>query len=230
MNLIGDMNFFIECLVKIAASSLFGALLGLERKYRFQVVGMRTLVLISVSSTLLSILSYYLPEIQTAKGFDGGDPTRIIAGVTSGIGFLGGGAIIHQGLNIKGLTSAAVIWTASALGMAIGVGLYAQSAIVLVVALFMLVFLEKIEEKFFPAGRSKTLHIVYNDENADLVKVKSIIEHHGFKVTDLNMSRIMESNQIILRYTVKAPIKDEFADVIEALKEVNGLSEFSMTD
>ena len=153
-------SFYLDSVLKMLASTLAGAILGLERKHRYQIVGMRTLVLISVSSTLLSILSYALTEIQTAKGFDGGDPTRIIAGVVSGIGFLGGGAIIHQGMNIKGLTSAAVVWTASAIGLALGAGLYAQSFMVLVIAIFFLLFLEKIESRYFLAGQSKVLHVV----------------------------------------------------------------------
>ncbi len=204
--------------------------MGLERKTRNQVVGMRTLVLISVSSALWAVISYSLTEIQAAKGFDGGDPTRVIAGVVSGIGFLGGGAILRQGLNVKGLTSAAIVWTTSAIGTAIGVGLYAEAALVLVIAVFLLLALEKVEEKFFPAGKSKTLHIVYDNDDVDMEKVKDTIEQNGFIVKDLNMSRIMASKQIILRYTVKSPSKDDFTDVINDLKNISSLSEFSVTD
>ena len=204
--------------------------MGLERKTRNQVVGMRTLVLISVSSALWAVISYSLTEIQAAKGFDGGDPTRVIAGVVSGIGFLGGGAILRQGLNVKGLTSAAIVWTTSAIGTAIGVGLYAEAALVLVIAVFLLLALEKVEEKFFPAGKSKTLHIVYDNDDVDREKVKDTIEQNGFIVKDLNMSRIMASKQIILRYTVKSPSKDDFTDVINDLKNISSLSEFSVTD
>ncbi len=204
--------------------------MGLERKTRNQVVGMRTLVLISVSSALWAVISYSLTEIQAAKGFDGGDPTRVIAGVVSGIGFLGGGAILRQGLNVKGLTSAAIVWTTSAIGTAIGVGLYAEAAFVLVIAVFLLLALEKVEEKFFPAGKSKTLHIVYDNDDVDMEKVKDTIEQNGFIVKDLNMSRIMASKQIILRYTVKSPSKDDFTDVINDLKNISSLSEFSVTD
>lgn len=185
--------------------------MGLERKTRNQVVGMRTLVLISVSSALWAVISYSLTEIQAAKGFDGG-------------------AILRQGLNVKGLTSAAIVWTTSAIGTAIGVGLYAEAAFVLVIAVFLLLALEKVEEKFFPAGKSKTLHIVYDNDDVDMEKVKDTIEQNGFIVKDLNMSRIMASKQIILRYTVKSPSKDDFTDVINDLKNISSLSEFSVTD
>lgn len=231
MELFGiSMDFYLDSFLKILASSVSGAVLGLERKHRYQVVGMRTLVLISVSSTLLAILSYSLTEIQTGKGFYGGDPTRVIAGVVSGIGFLGGGAIVHQGLNIRGLTSAAVVWTAAAIGLALGAGLYEQSLLVLAVAIFLLVVLEKIESRFFLAGRNKVLHLVFGNDQLNLAAVKAAIEQNGFKVTDVNISRIMADKKIILRYSVKSPDVDTYTNVIDALARVGELEEFSMTD
>ena len=224
------LEFYLDSLVKILASSISGAILGLERKHRYQVVGMRTLVLISVSSTLLAILSYSLTEIQTGKGFYGGDPTRVIAGVVSGIGFLGGGAIVHQGLNIRGLTSAAVVWTASAIGLALGAGLYEQSLLVLAVAIFLLIVLEKIESRFFLAGRNKTLRVVFGDDSVDLGAVKSAIEGNGFKVTDLNISRIMADRKVILLYAVKSPDLDNYDRIIDRLSKLGNLEEFSVTD
>ena len=228
--MIDEMSFLYECLFKICVSILCGSVLGIERKKRNLSVGLRTLILICVSSTLLSILSYYMVEMESQKGFSGGDPTRIVAGVVSGIGFLGGGAIMHQGMNIKGLTSAAIIWTASTLGLCIGAGMYVQSAVVLVVAVFLLIVLGKVEDRFFPAGKSKTLHLVFESADVDIVKVKETIEANGFIVCDLNMSHVIASRQLILRYLVKAPNKDDFSSVIAALQKIDTLSEFSVTD
>ena len=150
--------------------------------------------------------------------------------MVSGIGFLGGGAIMHQGLNIKGLTSAAIIWTASTLGLCIGAGMYIQSGVVLIIAVFLLVILGKVEERLFPAGKSKTLHLVFDDGNVDISRVKETIERYGFIVNDLNMSHVIATKQIILRYLVKAPNKDDFSSVIDALRQIGTLSEFSVTD
>ncbi|MBQ7166440.1 MAG: MgtC/SapB family protein [Treponema sp.] len=233
MELFGiPMDFYLDSFLKILASSASGAVLGWERKHRYQVVGMRTLLLISVSSTLLAILSYSLTEIQTGKGLYGGDPTRVIAGVVSGIGFLGGGAIVHQGLNIRGLTSAAVVWTASAIGLALGVGLYAQALLVLAVAIFLLIVLEKIESRFFLAGRNKTLRLVFADgeRGIDLASIKKAIESHGFKVTDLNIKRIMADRKVILLYSVKSPDLDDYDSVIGELSDLGNLEEFTLKD
>lgn len=222
-----NSNFLTECVLKLAASFVCGLLLGLERKQRQQAVGMRTLILISVSSCLLSIVSFYMADL----GFTvTGDPTRIAAGVVSGIGFLGGGAIIHQGLNVKGLTSAGIIWTASALGLALGAGLYVVSAIGLAIMLLSLVILEKIEEKAFPSETYKTVHLVYSDTSVNLDKIKEILEGSRFIVKDVNLSRVMTEKQIILRFKVRSPKEADILALSENLKNAGPLAEFSLTD
>lgn len=222
-----NTEFILECLLKIFLSFLFGLLLGMERKFRLQVIGMRTLILISISSTLLSILSFNMTNLGLQPG---GDPSRIASCVVSGIGFIGGGAIIHQGLNIKGLTSAAIIWSTAAMGLALGAGLYIQSAIVLAFILLSLIILEKVEEKFFPSESSKSIHLVYDDENVNLKQIKEILESKLFVVKDVNISRVMCNNQIILRYTVKAPREADVMQLCESLKAAGNLTEFSVTD
>ena len=187
-------NYYIDCLVRIGCSFICGLLLGIERKTRQHPVGLRTLILISVSSTLLSIFSVLIannPDIP-------GDPTRVAAGVVTGIGFLGGGAILHQGLNIRGLTSAAVIWTAAALGLACGIGQFFIVGITLLVSLISLVLLEKVEYKLFPAEKSKTLTLIYSEKNVDLDCLQKIIAQNGLIQSDLNMTESLKENKTIL--------------------------------
>ena len=107
-------NIWIDYAIRLAASLVCGFCLGLERKMRQHTVGIRTLTLLSVSSCLLTIVSSYLASSVAVDG----DPTRVAAGVITGIGFLGAGAIVNQGLNIRGLTSAAIIFTSAASGVA----------------------------------------------------------------------------------------------------------------
>ena len=225
-----NIPFILESLIKIVLSIFCGFVLGLERKRHNQIVGMRTLILISSSSTLLGILSYYMACPDLSGISVGGDVTRISAGVISGVGFLGAGAILKQGLNIKGLTSAAIIWTTASLGLALGGGLYVQSLFLLVIILVFLVSLEKLEGKLFPAGSIKTLHLCFETDNLDMIKLKMIIEKHNFIVIDLNMSRVISSKQIIIRYSVKAPHENDFSALIEELKIIGNLTEFSITD
>ena len=225
-----DLQFILNCTLKIVLSIFSGFILGIERKSRNQYVGSRTLVLISVSSTLLTIASAHMADIQALFGTGGGDPTRIAAGLVSGIGFLGGGAIMRQGLNVKGLTSAAVIWTASALGLAIGAGLYTVSIIVLIAILLLLFVLDRFEAKIFPYGKTKTLNLCFKTESLDMEAVRKVIASQGYIIRDLNLSREISSGTIVLHYTVKTPINNNYDQFVEDLKKLGELKEFSLTD
>lgn len=224
------LDFTTECVIKLLAATLCGALLGLERMHHNQVIGMRTLILITVSSALLSILSSYMATASIFMTPERGDPTRIAAGVISGIGFLGGGAIMKQGLNIKGLTSAAIIWTAASFGLAIGAGLYVQVGVALIISLSILIGLEKINIKFFPATRSKSLHLCFENETLDMNKISQTIKKHGMRIADVNTSRAISVKRIILHYSVQAPREDDFDELIADLNKIGTLSEFSITD
>lgn len=224
------LDFTTECVIKLLAATLCGALLGLERMHHNQVIGMRTLILITVSSALLSILSSYMATASIFMTPERGDPTRIAAGVISGIGFLGGGAIMKQGLNIKGLTSAAIIWTAASFGLAIGAGLYVQVGVALIISLSILIGLEKINIKFFPATRSKSLHLCFENETLDMNKISQTIKKHGMIIADVNTSRAISVKRIILHYSVQAPREDDFDELIADLNKIGTLSEFSITD
>ena len=152
----GMTNIWIDYLIRLAASLVCGFCLGFERKMRQHTVGIRTLTLLSVSSCLLTIASSFLASTVLVEG----DPTRIAAAVITGIGFLGAGAIVNQGLNIRGLTSAAIIFTSAALGVACGAKLYIPVVIVLSFSFILLLIIGPLERKLFPADKRKLFKIV----------------------------------------------------------------------
>lgn len=218
-------DFYISCLIKIAFAFVAGFILGVERKFRQQVVGMRTLILICESAVMLSILSGWITnQIGSA------DNARIAAGVISGIGFLGAGVIMKQGLNIKGITSAAIIWADATIGLCIGAGLFVPTFIMLGVTVISLISLERIEEAWFPAGRTKSLRLIFKTDKLDVQKLRAAVSDQGFVITDFNVSLIQESNQTIIQYSVKAPKIEDYSNLVIALNNVGELSEFSITD
>ena len=226
LNMIFNLPFISDCLIKFALSVICGFILGMERKSRNQAVGIRTLILICISSTILSILSIYIPEHSPVQG----DPTRIIAGVVSGIGFLGGGAILRQGMNIKGLTSSAIIWTTSAIGLCIGAGLYVQSIIVLLICETILIAVEKFEARLFPAVHKKTLHITFENDSVEIDSINKIIEKSGVIICDLNLNRHISDGKLSLHYSVKTPQEMNFSKMIDEMKKDAPLREFSVTE
>lgn len=111
-----------EMLLRLATGVGLGAVIGFERQYRARMAGLRTNALVSAGAALFVLLS--------AHGFHGGaaDPTRVAAQIVSGIGFLGAGVIIRDGLNVRGLNTAATLWCAAAVGALSGAGMYGTAA------------------------------------------------------------------------------------------------------
>ncbi|WP_303921554.1 MgtC/SapB family protein [Treponema berlinense] len=217
-------DFFLTCLLKIFLAFIAGFSFGFERKFRQQVVGMRTLILICGSATMLSILSGWI-SVQTGEA----DSARIAAGVISGIGFLGAGVIMKTGLNVKGLTSAAVIWADATIGLCIGEGLYVPSFVLLAVFIVSLVLLEKIEERWFPAGRSKSLHLTFHSCKMDMEQLRKVIAENGFVITDVNITQLLQTEETIVYYSVRAPRIEDYSKFVKSLNEVAPLTEFSIT-
>ena len=119
---------------RVALAAALGAVLGLERELRDREAGLRTHLLVSVGSALFTIVSAYGFH-EFARSGSTVDPTRIAAQIVTGIGFLGAGAIIRQGLSVRGLTTAATLWVVAAIGLACGAGYYSAAAITTGVAL-----------------------------------------------------------------------------------------------
>jgi len=136
----------IDIVIRLCLAFLAGGIIGIERSSRRQVAGLRTHILIAVGAACLMLLSIWLPQ-QFSKD---GDPGRIAAQVVSGMGFLGAGAIIRLGNNIKGLTTAASLWLIAAIGMTIGAGMYIAALTAEILALIALMGLNKVERKLFP--------------------------------------------------------------------------------
>src|SRR5436305_5182622 len=129
-----------EVLGRVALAAALGAVLGLERELRDREAGLRTHLLVSVGSALFTIVSAYgLKEFLTSgANVVRADPTRIAAQSVTGIGFLGAGAIIREGLSIRGLTTAATLWVVAAIGMACGAGYYWPAAAATVLTILAL--------------------------------------------------------------------------------------------
>jgi len=129
-----------EVLVRVVLAGLLGGAIGAEREIREREAGLRTHMLVAVGAALFTIVSAYAWadfQFSTREGITF-DPTRIAAQVVTGIGFLGAGAIIRQGLSIRGLTTAASLWVVAAIGMASGAGYYSAAVITTVLVLVSL--------------------------------------------------------------------------------------------
>lgn len=202
--------------IRIGMALFAGGLIGLEREIRRQAAGLRTHILICIGSCLLMLLSTWIPQ---AFGLEKGDPGRIAAQVVSGIGFLGAGAFIKIGNNVKGLTTAASIWVVAAIGLAIGAGMYGPAIIALVAALLVLTVLDDVERRFFPADRMKLLQIWYDESTADRKKIGQVLEAHKISLHSVDAFQSVTKKQTRINMLVRVPLD---ADIEKLFKELRG--------
>jgi putative Mg2+ transporter-C (MgtC) family protein len=177
------MDILTENLIKLGMAILVGGVIGAEREFRDKAAGFRTLILITVGSTLFTIFSISMePE---------GSRTRIAANIVTGIGFLGAGAIMREHGRIGGLTTAATIWLSAALGMGIGAGqlifvMIATLGVILILLVFpwLEIWIDRIRE-------SRSYKIVISTSNANsLDKIHETLEACDLKVSEHHHSKV----------------------------------------
>lgn len=139
-----------------------GILIGYDREKSGKVAGVRTQMLVCVGSSLFAGLSVFLAN---SLGVIGQDPTRIIAQIVSGVGFLGAGVILKNGNRLSGVTTAATIWTTAAVGVSIGSGFYLPAALT-VLLILMLNPIAYLQYKFGSKGSTYSISFGKNNENS----------------------------------------------------------------
>ncbi|MDO4210573.1 MAG: MgtC/SapB family protein [Bacteroidales bacterium] len=182
LTLINDPNVnILGAIFKLLLSLLLGAVVGLERRHKGQIAGMRTFALISMGATLAMLVSIYIP--QEYMGLKNGDPGRIAAQVISGIGFLGAGAIIQMKGSVRGLTTAAGIWMTACIGLAVGAGMYIIAVAACLLIIFVLMFLESLEKRLFKGGEAKIVRL-----KVDEILTDTSIYHECFAKYNVHIS------------------------------------------
>ena len=141
------MEFQIICQLFLA--TFLGALIGLEREYKRKQAGLQTYSLVALGSCLFTIISFSLVNLFPGESGINLDPLRVIQAIAIGIGFIGAGVIFRQPSGIFGLTTAAGLWLSSAIGIAVGAGLYFLAVFTTLLAILILAGLGLLEEKLF---------------------------------------------------------------------------------
>ena len=178
----------IELIVRVLLATGLGAVIGLERELSDQPAGLRTHILVSLGAALFTIAGAY-----GLLDFDTGevariDPTRVAAQVVTGIGFLGAGAIIQRGLNVRGLTTAASLWVTAAIGTAVGLG-YVEGALAVAAAtLLALVGLKWLERAVVSRMKRGLIRVVVeSDRRIDLGDLWEVVQRLGGRLEQMNV-------------------------------------------
>jgi len=184
-----------EYLLKMFLAALVGGAIGLEREYRDKGAGFRTMILISCGSALFTIIS-------DVVGMPINDNARIASAIVSGVGFLGAGVILRDGINIRGLTTAASIWMVAALGMGMGAGLYEVSSIVTIFILTVLWFFPSFERKIDALHEFLTFNVTIKNTDKQEEKVLAMFTEADVDVVHLSRSQ-ENSTERVLHIKVK---------------------------
>lgn len=185
-----DIAFVYDDLYKVALAVFCGSIIGFEREYKNKSAGLRTMILICLGATIFTIVSQ--------KAGDGSDD-RIAANIITGIGFIGAGVIFKDGLSVKGLTTASVIWVVASLGMLIGIAHYTLSVMltaIIISVLSLFSWLETIMDLFYTR---KTFNITFKDDCVStLVKLEELVEEHRLDYKRLKLTKHGNKMHVIL--------------------------------
>jgi putative Mg2+ transporter-C (MgtC) family protein len=214
----------LDIVLRVVLAAVLGGAIGLERELRDREAGLRTHLLVSVGAALFTMVSAYAWTDWQFSQREGlvFDPTRIAAQVVTGIGFLGAGAIIRQGLSVKGLTTAATLWVVAAIGMAAGVGYYEAAFVTTALVLVSLWPLRILAYRLSAGTRPEEAHLAVDlPAGASAVSVLEAAEKAGAEVTSLEFEEEGDRRRIDLR--VRLGRGRSQAELIDALTQVEAV-------
>ena len=210
-----DVNL-VGAIAKLVLSLVLGATIGIERRRKGQIAGLRTFALISMGATLAMLISIYIP--QEYLGLKNGDPGRIAAQVVSGVGFLGAGAIIQMKGSVRGLTTAAGIWMTACIGLAVGAGMYLISIIATLLIIFILVNIERIEQRHNFLWESKIIRVKMRGILNDIQPLRDTIISNDIHISDEFMKFDYEDNFTIVNFMVRSNAQVNVPNMFKDIK------------
>jgi putative Mg2+ transporter-C (MgtC) family protein len=169
---------------------LLGLLVGYERSYHGRAAGMRTYGLVCMASAALTVIGGYSPDWFGGSHLmaTGGDTTRVIQGIVTGIGFLCAGVIMREGFNISGLTTAASLWASSVIGILVGVGFYAAAMSLALLSAICMVWISKVET-WLPSRQAVAINLKFRQGFVpDELVLRKMALSRGFEIAGGSIS------------------------------------------
>ncbi|MCL5023945.1 MAG: MgtC/SapB family protein [Nitrospirae bacterium] len=216
-----------EIIMRLLIGAIFGGIIGFERSTHGRPAGFRTHLLVCVASVLIMIVSeyyYYLSLIDPS--YIRIDPVRLAAGAVTGVGFLGAGVIIKTGLSVQGLTTAACLWVVSAIGLAVGSGLYIAGTVGFVITYLSLWLLRMIEDRM-PRLSYKFLHVVMHGEG-DEEAVTSVVGKHNSTISNINYERDLEKEECVFDITIASRDRLSAGRILREISSVQNVKKVAI--
>ena len=221
-----------EIAIRLAVAAILGAIVGSERQRHEWAAGLRTHMVVCVGSALIMIVSMFgFQDVVNKPGIEL-DPSRVAAQVISGIGFLGAGTILFLRREvIRGLTTAAGLWTVAAVGLACGGGLYFAACLTTAIVFVVLAALKPLETKFFNKNKFNGVTLVLERKQVTLENIQEVFNLHKIKYTRISMSPSLEEDLDDMAISIQklSLDKQHLLSIIEDLRKIKGVREVTFT-
>lgn len=211
-----------EVVLRLVVATVIGALVGLERQRRNHPAGLRTHTLVCLGSALVMLMS----EDIAARYMDrtNADPGRIAAQVVSGIGFLGAGTIMREGLTVRGLTTAASLWVVASLGLAVGGGYYLPALTATILSLMTLSFLNRLEHAFMEKYQEGRLHLQVEDSPGRFAAALAELQRLRVSTRAFQVEQVDDGAAALdMELTVNLPRGLRWEELVQNLLNVPGV-------
>lgn len=224
--LLGDPEYF-DIALRLFAALVVGGLIGLERTHRGRPAGFRTHALVCLSTSLLMLITVY--ETRWFHGISQGrislDPTRMAQGIMTGIGFLGAGTIMREGLSVRGLTTAASLWITAAIGILIGIGFFFPALFATVLTLVTLSLFRWVEDRI-PSEFYAHLVLRFALHAAlPEPEISRMLKEHGFTMRRVSYRLDYDANYFEYRATIRSNRADNVKRLTDALGKLEAVKE-----
>ncbi len=226
-----DADYSLMAL-RLGLAMLAGGIIGLERAMHGREAGFRTHALVCVSSSLLMVLMVYQWELVPKEFLDTvrADPSRMAQGIMTGIGFLGAGVIIKEGLTVRGLTTAASIWMTASIGIVIGMGLFFPAMLATIITVLTLSVFRWFEGRLPAHMYAKfSVRFVRGKSHADEEALRSLISQHNIKAFESSYHLGDEGKSFEYEMTVRTRDKMNFRNLAQSLMGMDDVHEFKIT-
>lgn len=209
--------------LRLVLAALLSGLIGQEREHKNRPAGFRTHILVCVGSAIVMITSEFV--FERYKGVTNLDPARLGAQVISGIGFLGAGTIIRQGVNVKGLTTAASLWATACVGLAVGIGFYEGAIVGAVIIYLTLILLSKFGKILESKASHLNLCIDMENKPGKIGEIGVLLGKFDVNIRNIEFVSEdgMDESDVSIRLTLKLPHGLTHDKVINEIAHVNGI-------
>jgi putative Mg2+ transporter-C (MgtC) family protein len=211
-----------DIILRILVAAVLGGVVGFERERNNQTAGLRTHIILVVGATLAMTLSINI-AMEFRPLVPNGDPARLAAQVISGIGFLGVGAIIRYGPNIKGLTTATSMWSMAVVGLAVGSGYILAAAFTTGLLLVTLNVINFLEKRFIKPKLISRLVVTMTDRREILTKLRAVIEKHATISPGLSIQKDLQRKRSKLSVTFKLKEGQSIDELLSDLTQMDDI-------